>query len=278
MIPPSTSLHWIDSSVQIPPPTPPPHLPKLSPSTLTESNNIVNLSKHPLTPPQTTLLDKGLKFIPTPHKFPTELIETSLSRFTRNLKLKSFFSEDPNPDYDPNAKTFENKSDWTPRMSQIDPATRQAILDIEELTDKFIKTNQHHHHIITRQKSNLSPTETHALKEIKQLPDIIIKPADKGSAIVVMDHLAYTFEAYRQLLDRKYYHSLDQPIYPSNSSKIRKILFRMYEEKYITSKQLAYLQPPIQPRPTSLLPTPQNTQTQKSMNTPPYALCPPHRI
>ena len=56
---------------------------------------------------------------------------------------------------------------------------------------------------MTLEKPNLFPGEFESLKQIKNLQDILIKQADKGSAIVVMDRLAYTFEAYRQLLDLK---------------------------------------------------------------------------
>ncbi|CAJ0955360.1 unnamed protein product [Ranitomeya imitator] len=56
--------------------------------------------------------------------------------------------------------------------------------------------------------SNLSVTERQALKSLQQDKDIIIKPADKGGAIVVMDKLQYKNEVYRQLGDSTTYKKL----------------------------------------------------------------------
>jgi hypothetical protein len=39
--------------------------------------------------------------------------------------------------------------------------------------------------------NNLTPEEKGALQELKEREDIVIKPADKGSAVVVMDKVDY---------------------------------------------------------------------------------------
>jgi reverse gyrase len=46
---------------------------------------------------------------------------------------------------------------------------------------------------------NLAQTERSALRDIQERDDIIIKPADTGSAVVVMDKTTYLQEAERQL-------------------------------------------------------------------------------
>ena len=51
--------------------------------------------------------------------------------------------------------------------------------------------------------NNLTPAEKGALQELKERDDIIIKSADKGSAIVVMDKVDYLEEANRQLKDER---------------------------------------------------------------------------
>ena len=48
-------------------------------------------------------------------------------------------------------------------------------------------------------------TERSALRDIQKRDDIIIKPADKGSAVVVMDKTTYIQEAERQLSDCRFY-------------------------------------------------------------------------
>jgi hypothetical protein len=45
--------------------------------------------------------------------------------------------------------------------------------------------------------------------DLQEGDDIIIKPADKGSAVVVMDKMTYLQEAERQLSDCRFYEKLD---------------------------------------------------------------------
>ena len=50
-------------------------------------------------------------------------------------------------------------------------------------------------------KQNLTKDEYKAIKSLKNNTDIIIKPADKGSAIVILDKKSYINEGQRQLND-----------------------------------------------------------------------------
>ena len=61
----------------------------------------------------------------------------------------------------------------------------------------------------THQHDNLSKEERSALYSLKERDDIVIKPADKGSAVVVMDKSDYIQEAERQLSDNRFYKKLD---------------------------------------------------------------------
>ena len=58
-------------------------------------------------------------------------------------------------------------------------------------------------------RKNLTLDERLALKELTKNTNIIIKPADKGSAVVIMNRLDYLKEGYKQLADTKYYTKLD---------------------------------------------------------------------
>ena len=49
--------------------------------------------------------------------------------------------------------------------------------------------------------NNLTPAEKDAIQELKERDDIVIKPIDKGSAVVVMDKVDYVEEANRQQTD-----------------------------------------------------------------------------
>ena len=52
---------------------------------------------------------------------------------------------------------------------------------------------------------NLFEDEQEALDNLSRYDDIIIKPVDKGSAVVVMDRARYVGEAMRQLSDKDVY-------------------------------------------------------------------------
>ena len=67
---------------------------------------------------------------------------------------------------------------------------------------------------------NLSKQEWIGLKELSSNPEIVIKKADKGSAIVVMQTTDYLREGYRQLSDRNFYTKLTEDPTLSISNKI----------------------------------------------------------
>jgi hypothetical protein len=54
-----------------------------------------------------------------------------------------------------------------------------------------------------------SKAERSALRDIQERDDIIIKAADKGSAVVLMEKTTYIQEAERQLSDRRFYEKSD---------------------------------------------------------------------
>ena len=53
-------------------------------------------------------------------------------------------------------------------------------------------------------KHNLTKEEKMGLNEFKKNPEIILKKADKGSAVVVMNTTDYLREGYRQLSDQNF--------------------------------------------------------------------------
>ncbi|XP_053391643.1 uncharacterized protein LOC128554386 [Mercenaria mercenaria] len=59
-------------------------------------------------------------------------------------------------------------------------------------------------------RSNLSKEEQEALKQLSQDETIVVKKADKGSSVVIMNRKDYISEAYRQLENNKYYKRLDE--------------------------------------------------------------------
>ena len=79
-----------------------------------------------------------------------------------------------------------------------------------------------------------------ALKELKQNADIVIKPADKGSAIVIMDTDDYVLEAERQLNVSKHYKEISESQFPKNCEIFNRILETKRLKKLISKKEFDY--------------------------------------
>ena len=67
---------------------------------------------------------------------------------------------------------------------------------------------------IRKARDNLTPEERKALKDLQKRDDIIIKEADKGSAVVVMNKEDYLAETGRQLGDTSFYQKLEKELTP----------------------------------------------------------------
>ena len=90
---------------------------------------------------------------------------------------------------------------------------------------------------------NLTPVERTALENLRSNEDIIIKQADKCSAVVVTDKSAYIREAERQLSDDRFYSKSDKDPTKQFSDEITNELTDMYDYGYIDEKPFKYLIP-----------------------------------
>ena len=88
---------------------------------------------------------------------------------------------------------------------------------------------------------NLKPSERSALHSLKKREDIIIKPADKGSAVVVMDREHYISEAERQLNDSTFYKALDHDPTHEFAKKVADAVSEMLNGNHISEKNAIYL-------------------------------------
>ena len=75
--------------------------------------------------------------------------------------------------------------------------------------------------------SNLSPAEKAALLQLSRRNDIIIKPADKGGAVVVWSRPLYITEANRQLGDGRFYEHIDQDPIKENQRTVKSTINAM---------------------------------------------------
>lgn len=201
---------------------------------------IINISEHyTLTPAERTLLTKGLTFVPVWENDINLKNKTrhDLQTYHRKIKLAAYFE----PNKDRKHKPFTPKSKWTPRTENMATPIRTMIEKNLKYFNRNFKTEE--------VKSNLNIDEINALTRLKNNKQIIIKPADKGSAVVVMDRVQYLWEGNRQLADRKYYVPLRKPIFPETIPMVQEILVDLQNKGFINNKQKTYLSGPPQPRP-----------------------------
>ena len=139
---------------------------------------VVNLSNAPLSEAENNLLSKGLSFCPTPPKIDTFRVKEDLNTFFRRLRLKEFFHDEDNTEEREPINPFKKKSNWNP------PKNRESALETyiqakQRTANNHLEVSQRH-----RLRDNLTRDERIALKTLQNRTDIVIKPADKGSAVV----------------------------------------------------------------------------------------------
>lgn len=191
------------------------------------------------------MLDKGLSFIPTVNLMPLFTFYEAQNRLIRNLKIKDYFSNRPSVDYDYRNKSFTPASSWGPPDHHVGQATLDTIQKIVTSTESVFSQSQIRKNrflILKNRRCNLTNSEKDSLEKIRMNDSIIIKPADKGGATVIMNKSSYMSEAYRQLNNENYYKKLDGPLFPDNVAKINNVLKSMIEDGFINSKQFKFLQ------------------------------------
>ena len=186
------------------------------------------------------LLDRGLLFIPTIKTLPLDEVIKSKDRLIRSIKIKDFF-RDRTSERAP--KTFERPSTWSPPMGRLTKETVNTINRLNFETNKLLQQlpGTSKGELLLKGPNNLTGEELSALQSLRDNKNIVIKSADKGGAIVVMDRGAYVSEALRQLDNPKYYKRLEEPTFPNNIDKINNIVKRLNLAGTINEKQLQYL-------------------------------------
>lgn len=235
----------------------------------------VNLSSYTFNQDTFKLLEKGLTFVPRPPTIYLSDIIENQNNLIRNLTIKgiSVQKQSTSTNLDPVSKTtpvnkkkfrFTEPKRWNP-PSHIIPVEVGALTDTIKLTtahevDKIAKKSSNSKNkknfkpgnndlnfnwfINNKDKNNLTVEEMNSLRDLKLNENIIIKPADKGGATVIMDRGAYQLEAERQLNNEKYYRRIDGPMAPNNLVKIKAIFSKILKKKFITQAQYNYLTGP----------------------------------
>ena len=175
-----------------------------------------------------------LVFLLSPHTLmTTSTLRLSSSGFYRTVRLKHFFSVNESIPV-PNITGLHGPSSFFPPAASVSKdilTFENAILTEVDLLFKNLPYS----------RLNLSKTEHMALKSLQNLSDVVIKPADKGGGIVLLNKTDYDHELSRQLLNTSHYRKLASD--PTNL--IRKIIQTLsnsgLDEGLVSPKEHSFL-------------------------------------
>ena len=147
---------------------------------------VVNLSSQTLTEDENKLLEKGLKFCPVPRKMDETNNIVDTNKFTRKMRLKEYFKD--------NESSNEIKENYGV-VSQAIPTFFTPHPGRNAQLDEFCISVSNHVSSLPKSSphNNLSKGECDALKNFSKNinQNIVIKPADKGGAVVIQDTSDY---------------------------------------------------------------------------------------
>jgi len=228
-------------------------------TTVPNQGAVVNLSSLELTPAMHSLLAKGLNFCPTPGEPDRYELRKNLDSFHTSLRRKLFFdkreSSTTNLTLDTTSwldtplsqgdlpfdhSQFRNPSKWCPPG----PPNLECMITINEIGLHKCKLIAPPHH-------NLSMDEKTAMAELRQNTDVVIKPADKGSAVVIQNRADYIAEGLRQLSNPNFYVETDTDLTLTHNDEIGTIVNQLFEDDEISEKCKNYLHFP-KPRTSQL--------------------------
>ena len=213
---------------------------------LNQSDVIENLSNYMINESEKSVLEKGLNFCPTTES-PNKLrLLDDLYFFCRKLRLKEFFynpAQEVIPDEEddslltddercPLKKNVSNPYYNPPKDPSFNLNT--YLSKVRECISRLIQTPN-------RYKSNLTSKEHAALTSLAKNEEIVIKSADKGGKIVVMDKKEYKMACENNLSDRKFYEELAEDPNVHYAKEVRQEATKMKDDKSISAKEFDFI-------------------------------------
>lgn len=171
------------------------------------------------------------------HKNQKTTLQLDVQTYHRRIKLAAYFKGSQNRTIPP----FVGTSSWEPPLDKLPPEIGLLVDTDKNMLNSGFK--------VVKRAPNLSVREVKALRELMGNKTIVIKPADKGSAVVILSREQYVTEVKRQLSDSIYYKKLKEPIYLQTIPMVSRILDELYNKRVINKKQSSYLKGEGQPRP-----------------------------
>ena len=169
-------------------------------------------------------------------------LSNSFKQFKRTMYIHYHFRHSLSPQSHP----FKTKSSWTPPIPDNINLISYINSIAESIQYTFPTTSQDpiHPNLNKEEQDFLSNYDIHN-------QNFVIKPADKGGAIVIWSNEDYEQEAHSQLNDKKYYEFIQTPpdhAIMTQTTSITNYLKELFKFGDIDYKTLQYLKPSSPPR------------------------------
>ena len=187
--------------------------------------SIVNLSNHTLTDSERSILRRGMKFCPTPQSQNENERKSDLHEFCRKLRLKEHFG---NCNYESNS-VVRQRTGWSPDSGKND------VLDS---VISYLKI-QPPSELKGKPKYNISLNERKSLQSLSSNKNLIIKEADKGSAVVLMNATFYEQKILEILNNSKEYKRVPKDMDVNTMNKIKRLI--KVHENHLTKEERDYV-------------------------------------
>lgn len=211
---------------------------------------IFNLSKKELTEHHKSLLNKGMKFAPDnkPDHFQMFI---DANKFIRNINLKKYFMgvQKVNPTVEKKGgeninreellditskfahTVLKNKSEFIPKV-----CNNECIDTFKRIVTKELKSMKSPVGL-----DNLTNKEKEALKDLKLDKTIVIKPADKGGGVVILNLEDYDGEMSRLLSDKETYLRLSGDPTTRYKRELETILIQARDLGILNKQEFSFL-------------------------------------
>jgi len=140
-------------------------------------------------------------------------------------------------------------SHWTPPTGRLSKSAKSLSAYTASITkDRLIANSDPERGpllCIPAVKENITKPEAKAVTQLKNNKQIIIKPADKGGAVCVLNPVLYEQKGLRQLENTRYYTEIDSPLANDTETRICAIIQELYDIVFLLDKQHAFPSPNV---------------------------------
>ncbi len=198
----------------------------------------INLSDRTVSDSEKSVLEKGLGFAVSAKKIPVKEFQVSIEDFARRIVISSLRQQRhsaPQPVTSSDAPPFRANSPYFP--VNLDPNLKACFREFGVRTLQILRR-------VKPPEPNLSSSERLALKDLKKDDSILILPADKGNATVMISKVAYVEKMMAILNDPVHFEKINKDPTKTWEKKLCKFLLNdVFKFELISKRLYKFLRP-----------------------------------